>query len=91
MAEYKTPANVIKPKYKRDEKLKVDREIDVPPEEVFMGLGWDEDASTDRRHYRKFYTDELENVTEIMGEKKSPFNSYDLKRGQSRNAKVSIL
>ena len=81
MAVYKTTAVVIMPTFKRDEKLKIDRETEVPPEELYMGLGWDEDANTKRRHYRKFYTDELENVTEVMGEKKSPFNSYDLKRG----------
>lgn len=78
------------PKYKRDEHLQVDREYDCPPETLFIGLGWDEDAETGRRHYRRYYPDELENVTEIMGEKSSVFNSYDLKRGQSRGAKVSL-
>jgi hypothetical protein len=32
-------------------------------------LGWDEDRETKRKHYRRFYPDELENITEIMGEK----------------------
>ena len=69
------------PQYKRDETLMIDREFDSPPEALFMGLGWDVDKDTLRRHYRRYYPDELENVTEIIGDKKSPFNSYDLKRG----------
>lgn len=43
------------PQYKRDPELDVDREIDIPPESLFMGLGWDEDATTQRKHYRRFY------------------------------------
>jgi hypothetical protein len=69
------------PKYKKDEVLQVDREYDAPPETLFIGLGWDENAETLRRHYRRYYPDELENCSEIMGEKASVFNSYDLKRG----------
>lgn len=53
---------VMKPKYKKDERLNVDREYDAPPATLFIGLGWDEDASTGRRHYRQFYDDELELV-----------------------------
>jgi hypothetical protein len=90
MATYKATSNIVMPQYRRDEKLNIDREFDVPPETLFMGLGWDEDAETKRRHYRRYYPDELENITEIMGDKKSPFNSYDLKRGQARGAKVSF-
>ena len=56
---------------------------------MFLGLGWDEDKDTGRRHYRRFYPDELENVREIIPNP-SPFNSYELKLGQSRGAKVSM-
>jgi hypothetical protein len=56
---------------------------------MFIGLGWDEDMETKRRHYRRFYPDELENVREILPNP-TPFNQYDLKRGQSRGASVSI-
>lgn len=56
---------------------------------MFIGLGWDEDKDTNRRHYRRFYPDELENVKEILPIP-TPFNQYDLKRGQSRGASVSI-
>jgi len=37
---------VIMPKYKTDERLKVDKEIDPPPATMFVGLGWDEDQTT---------------------------------------------
>ncbi len=90
MASYKQTSNIVMPQYRRDEVLCIDREFDCPPETLFMGLGWDEDSETKRRHYRRYYPDELENITEIMGERKSPFNSYDLKRGQARGAKVSF-
>jgi hypothetical protein len=35
--------NVIKPVYEKDETLNVFREVDAPPEALFVGLGWDED------------------------------------------------
>ena len=38
---------------------------------MYIGLGWDEEPEQKRRHYRRFYPDELENVKEIMGE--APF------------------
>lgn len=76
---------VIMPKYKKDERLKVDREYDAPPKTMFIGLGWDEDATTQRRHYRQFFDDELENVTEIFPQK-SPFNSYDLHHGLAKGS-----
>lgn len=53
---------------------------------AFFPLGWDEDSQTKRKHYRKFYPDELENVKEVLPFP-SPFQSYDIKRGQSRGAK----
>lgn len=71
------------PKYKLDERLKVDREFEHPPGAIYMGLGWDEDRNTKRKHYRQYYQDELENVPEIFPQK-SPFNTLELKKGQSR-------
>lgn len=70
--------------------MSVDREVDKPSENLFIGLGWDEDKDTKRRHYRRYYPDELEDVTELMGDKKSPFESYTITRGQTRGAKVSF-
>ena len=90
MLEYNKSSNVHMPQYKRDDLLQIDRETEKPPEELFIGLGWDEDSETKRKHYRRYYPEELENNEEIMGGKKSPFNSYYIKRGQTRGAKVSF-
>lgn len=30
------------PEYKLDERLNVHREVNPPPESLYMGLGWDE-------------------------------------------------
>ena len=40
----------------------VDKEYGKPPESAFIGLGWDVDAQTKRKHYRRFFPDELENI-----------------------------
>ena len=72
--------NIIDPKYEEDKRLKVDRESQIPPETLFMGLGWDEDRNTNRKHYRRFYPKELESVTELMP-KPTPFETYNLMRG----------
>ena len=74
------------PKYEQDPRLKVDREVMPPPKAMFMTLGWDEDRDTKRKHYRQFFNDELELVTDIFPSVSvfpsvSPFNTYDLKRG----------
>ena len=54
-----------------------------------MGLGWDEDRNTHRKHYRRFYPKELETVTELMP-KPTPFETYNLMRGQSRGASKGL-
>lgn len=61
-----TAANVIMPQYEKDEILDCDREIKKPPESQYIGLGWDEDATTGRKHYRRFFNDELENVKSVL-------------------------
>lgn len=71
---------VIMPKYKLDARLKVEKETNPPPPELFMPLGWDENKDSKRKHYRQFYRDELENIREIFP-KESPFNKFYLKRG----------
>lgn len=68
------------PQYKKCPRLKVDKEVNIPSSKLYIGLGWDEDATTLRRHYRKFYPDELENDKEIFPQK-SPFNTYYAFRG----------
>jgi hypothetical protein len=61
------------------------REVNPPPETLFLGLGWDETHESQTRHYRRFYPHELETVTEIMPVP-TPFETFELKRGQSRGA-----
>jgi hypothetical protein len=61
------PNEVIKnPTYKLDELLGVYRETNIPPANLYIGLGWDEVPEDNRKHYRKYWPDELENVTELM-------------------------
>ena len=84
-----TGSNVVMPKYQRDEILDVDKEHGKPPESSFIGLGWDVDAKTKRKHYRRFFPDELENLRGQL-ELVSPFQTYIIKRGQSRGAKPSF-
>ena len=45
---------IVMPKYKMDERLKVDREYGAPPKTLYIGLGWDENAETKRKHYRQY-------------------------------------
>jgi hypothetical protein len=61
------------PKYEFDDVLAIDRECDLPPAALFIGLGWDEDATTKRRHYRRFYNKELEKIKDVLPNE-SPFN-----------------
>lgn len=72
--------NIIEPKYEMDQRLKVYRESQGPPETLFLGLGWDEDPDTHRKHYRRFFPKELELVVEVMP-KPTPFETYNLMRG----------
>ena len=81
--------NVIMPKYKHDDVLDCDREIKKPPETLYIGLGWDEDSTTKRKHYRRFFNDELENVKAVL-HFASPFQTYEIKRGQSRGASAGL-
>ena len=71
------------PKYAQCKRLLIDRECKKPARALYIGLGWDEDSTTQRKHYRRYYEDELENISEIFPEK-SPFHSIELKKGQSR-------
>ena len=79
------------PTYEQHPKYKVDIEVNPPPKEIFMGLGWDLDRNTNRKHYRRYYINPLEEVKEIFPNRSSPFNSFDLKRGQTRGVKKSGL
>ena len=63
-----------------DERLKVMKEVNFPPETLFVGLGWDETHEAKTKHYRRFYPKELEKVEEVMPVP-SPFETFELKRG----------
>jgi hypothetical protein len=80
--------NVLKPSYRKDELLNVMREITKPPESLYIGLGYDDDPEIVKKHYRRFYPDELENIKELMPNP-SPFDQFMLKRGQTRGATKS--
>jgi hypothetical protein len=81
---------IIMPQYVLDERLKIDREVKAPPGKVYIGLGWDENAETKRRHYRKIINGSLEEEKDIF-ERESPFNTYLLKKGQSRGASGGLF
>ena len=70
--------NVLYPQYKWDERLGVDREVEIPPQTVFMPIGYDRTKDDGIKHYRRYYPDELENVGEVM--QASPFLCEDMFR-----------
>ena len=54
------------PTYKLNERLMVDVEDSKPPTDIFMAVGFNREPKDGKKHYRRFYTDELENVKEVM-------------------------
>lgn len=72
-AEFNSVENLIMPEYMHDDIMDCDRETNVPPADLFIGLGWDENKDSNRKHYRRFYPDELERVKKIMP-RETPFN-----------------
>lgn len=60
-------ANVVMPKYKYSERLKVDIEVNVPPVSLFKEIGHDPTPGAKQKHYRRYYPDELENITDEKG------------------------
>lgn len=75
--------NVLLPKYKLDERLKINREVSKPKSTIYMELGYNENPpekpEEERKHYRKFFNDELENNKELFP--KMPFHTVDIIRG----------
>ena len=51
---------IVMPEYAMDQRLKVMREVNPPSDKIFIGLGYDDDETTKRKHYRQFHPDELE-------------------------------
>ena len=83
---YKT---IVKPQYQLDPLLNVYREINIPPNTLYIGLGFDDVPDDNRKHYRRYFADELENISELLP-KPQPFDTYYLKRGQTRGASKSL-
>ena len=51
-----------------------------------MPLGYNPDPTCKRKHYWKYYADELENVEGIFS---APFTNVEIKRGQQRGLQKS--
>lgn len=85
----KTHKNIIMPKYKFSERLKVDLEEEGPPASLYMPIGYDKSSEDGIKHYRRYYQDELENNKEIFPQ--MPFHCCDVMRGQSRGNKKSFF
>jgi len=82
---------VITPEYILDPRLNVYVETNQPPNTLFEPVGWDRiHNETHEKHYRRFYTQELENVKEVM-KQPTDFNQYKLTKGQIRGAKAGLL
>jgi len=71
--------------YQLDTRLNVHREIEAPPNTLFIGLGYDVEPEDKKKHYRRFYKQELELVKEVMSTP-TPFMTFEIKKGQSRGA-----
>ena len=81
--------NIVLPKYDKDERLNIEREVDPPPASIFIGLGYNQKREDNKKHYRRYYPDELENVKEIMPKK--PFHEDPVMRGQQRGLSKGFL
>lgn len=72
---------IIEPEYALDPRLNVFVETNQPPSTLFEAIGWDRiHNETKEKHYRKYFTEELENVKEIMSTP-SDFDQYKLMKG----------
>lgn len=71
------------PEYEFDERLKIRREVKKPPPTVFIELGYNdkppENPDDEKKHYRKYFDDELENIKEIFP--RAPFHTCIVQRG----------
>ena len=65
----KAHANVIQPKYKYDDRLKIFREVEPPPVSLYLAIGFNQTPEDTKKHYRRYYPDELENIDDVVGRK----------------------
>ena len=81
---------IIKPTYEYNAELKLYKETDIPDEEEFIALGYDEQPTeSNQKQYRRFFGTELEDIEELVG--KSPFDQFPIIRGQSRGASKGMF
>lgn len=78
------------PKYKIDKRLNVHVEVNSPPSSIYIGLGHDPEQDSKQKHYRRYYNDELEETKAVM-EKQTPFEQYDIMKGQSRGNSKGLM
>ena len=48
--------------------MSIEVEVNPPPKEMFMEIGHDRTPGAGEKHYRRYYSDELENVKDEFGE-----------------------
>lgn len=70
---------MVFPKYEFDTRVKIDREIEPPPASLFIALGFNQNKDSGKKHYRRYYTEELEKVTAVIP--KLPFLEELILRG----------
>lgn len=69
------------PQFEDEDRLRKKVEVNRPDESLYYAIGYNRQPDDGMKHYRLFINEEMEN-TEYIGE--SPFNIYEIMRGQSR-------
>lgn len=76
------------PVYKTNKETQKVVEVDIPDPKFYMGLGFSKTPGDNKKHYRFYINNELEN-SEYYGD--SPFTEYEVVKGQSRGLDESIF
>lgn len=82
MEPVKYSMNVLKPEYKKSERLGCEVEVNAPPAEIYISLGYDREPNDKKKHYRKFLLVPLE-LSDFMSKK--TFDTFKIVGGQSAN------
>lgn len=69
------------PQFEDDDRQRRKIEVNRPDDSIYYAIGYNREPEDGLKHYRYFINEEMEN-TEYIGE--SPFNIYEINRGQSR-------
>lgn len=64
---YSSYSVVIRPRYKYDDRLKIDVEYSPPPDCLYVEVGHDSAPGSGEKHYRKFYPGDLEDFNDEQG------------------------